>query len=73
VVSPFDISRTKSLIRLMLSQIGRRLTEELLSKGRRHRMLLMLDEFPALDRLEFFESALALMAGYGLNRRGGRC
>jgi len=27
---------------------------------------LMLDEFPALGRLDFFESALAFMAGYGL-------
>jgi type IV secretory pathway TraG/TraD family ATPase VirD4 len=26
----------------------------------------MLDEFPALGRLDFFESALALMAGYGI-------
>ena len=51
---------------LILNQIGRRLTEELESKGRRHRLLLMLDEFPALGRLDFFESALAFMAGYGL-------
>jgi type IV secretion system protein VirD4 len=29
-------------------------------------MLLMLDEFPALGRLDFFESVLAFMAGYGL-------
>jgi len=27
---------------------------------------MMLDEFPALGRLDFFESALAFMAGYGL-------
>src|SRR5690606_11608990 len=33
---------------------------------RRHRLLLMLDEFPALGRLDFFESALAFMAGYGI-------
>ena len=26
----------------------------------------MLDEFPALGRLDFFETALAFMAGYGL-------
>jgi type IV secretion system protein VirD4 len=64
VVPPSDISRTKPLVRLVLNQIGRRLTEEL--KARRHRMLLMLDEFPALGRLDFFESALAFMAGYGL-------
>ncbi len=66
VVPPSDISRTKPLVRLILNQIGRRLTEDLHLKGRRHRLLLMLDEFPALGRLDFFESALAFMAGYGL-------
>jgi type IV secretion system protein VirD4 len=66
VVPPSDISRTKPLVRLILNQIGRRLTEELTPKGGRHRLLLMLDEFPALSRLDFFESALAFMAGYGL-------
>lgn len=66
VVPPSDISRTKPLIRLVLNQVGRRLTEELEASGKRHRVLLMLDEFPALGRLDFFESALAFMAGYGL-------
>jgi type IV secretion system protein VirD4 len=66
VVPPSDISRTKPLVRLILNQIGRRLTEDLHAEGRRHRLLLMLDEFPALGRLDFFESALAFMAGYGL-------
>ncbi|MBB3889829.1 type IV secretion system protein VirD4 [Phenylobacterium haematophilum] len=66
VVPPSDINRTKPLIRLILNQIGRRLTEDLQAKGGRHRLLLMLDEFPALGRLDFFESALAFMAGYGL-------
>ena len=66
VVPPSDISRTKPLVRLILNQIGRRLTEDLNAKSKRHRLLLMLDEFPALGRLDFFESALAFMAGYGL-------
>ena len=66
VVPPSDISRTKPLIRLVLNQIGRRLTEDLDAGARRHRLLVMLDEFPALGRLDFFESALAFMAGYGL-------
>jgi type IV secretion system protein VirD4 len=65
VVPPSDISRTKPLVRLMLNQIGRRLTEKLEKSLRRQRLLLMLDEFPALGRLDFFESALAFMAGYG--------
>jgi type IV secretion system protein VirD4 len=68
VVPPSDISRTKPLIRLLLNQIGRRLTESLhvAGSGDRRQLLLMLDEFPALGRLDFFESALAFMAGYGL-------
>jgi type IV secretion system protein VirD4 len=68
VVPPSDISRTKPLIRLILNQIGRRLTEELETAphAKRHKLLMMLDEFPALGRLDFFESALAFMAGYGV-------
>ncbi|WP_300381083.1 conjugal transfer protein TraG [Henriciella sp.] len=62
---PSDMSRTKPLMRLMLNQIGRRLTEELPVPNRR-RLLMMLDEFPALGRLDFFETALAFMAGYGI-------
>ena len=53
----------------MLNQIGRRLTESLQVGPRtayRHRLLLLLDEFPSLGRLEFFETGLAFMAGYGL-------
>ncbi|MEQ1754310.1 MAG: conjugal transfer protein TraG [Micropepsaceae bacterium] len=69
VVPPSDISRTKPLVRLVLNQIGRRLTEKLEGdpgKRRQHQLLMMLDEFPALGRLDFFETALAFMAGYGI-------
>jgi type IV secretion system protein VirD4 len=31
-----------------------------------HRLLLMLDEFPTLGRLDVFENALAYIAGYGI-------
>jgi type IV secretion system protein VirD4 len=66
VVPPSDISRTKPLMRLILNQIGRRLTEDLEATTGRHRLLFLLDEFPALGRLDFFESQLAFMAGYRL-------
>ena len=73
VVPPSDISRTKPLIRLILNQIGRRLTEKLpdhkAAHGKDkadHPLLMMLDEFPALGRLDFFETAMAFMAGYGI-------
>ncbi|MFT4252947.1 MAG: IncP-type conjugal transfer protein TraG, partial [Caulobacter sp.] len=62
VIPPSDISRTKPLVRLVLNQIGRRLTERLEgdpAKSRKHQLLMMLDEFPALGRLDFFETALA--------------
>ena len=69
VIPPSDISRTKPLVRLVLNQIGRRLTEKLETENgaeRRHKLLMMLDEFPALGRLDFFETSLAFMAGYGV-------
>jgi type IV secretion system protein VirD4 len=71
VVPPSDISRTKPLIRLVLNQIGRRLTEHLHAENganaaNRHKLLMMLDEFPALGRLDFFETSLAFLAGYGV-------
>ena len=71
VVPTSDISRTKPLIRLVLNQIGRRLTEHLHAKNganaaARHKLLMMLDEFPALGRLDFFETSLAFLAGYGV-------
>jgi type IV secretion system protein VirD4 len=69
VVPPSDISRTKPLVRLVLNQIARRLTETLPEStgyAAQRRLLLMLDEFPALGRLDFFESSLAFLAGYGV-------
>ena len=69
VVPPSDISRTKPLVRLVLNQIARQLTETLGAvdgDAPRRRLLLMVDEFPALGRLDFFESSLAFLAGYGV-------
>lgn len=69
VVPPSDTSRTKPLVRLILNQIARLLTETLPAADKTsppRQLLLMLDEFPALGRLDFFESSLAFMAGYGI-------
>src|SRR5438309_807304 len=69
---PSDITRTRPLLRLLLNQLGRRLTETLdPGSGRvgsqpRPRLLLMLDEFPALGRLDFLQTALAYLPGYGI-------
>ncbi len=67
-----DISRTRPLMRLFLNQAMRRLTEELqYENGRprahyKHPLLLLLDEFPSLGRLPFFQESLAFLAGYGI-------
>jgi type IV secretion system protein VirD4 len=65
VAPPSDISRTKPLVRLILNQIGRRLTEALKPDRRRHRLVLML-KVPGAREARCFESALAFVAGYGL-------
>lgn len=71
-VPPSDLSRTRALVRLMLNQICRRLTEALDHSGPKatgagkRELLLMLDEFPALGKLPFFQDSLAYLAGYGI-------
>ena len=66
VVPPADKARLTPLMRLLWSQIGGRLTERLDLPGRKHRVLLMIDELPSLGRLEFVQSSLAFVAGYGI-------
>ncbi len=73
VVPPSDKDRLKPLLRLVINQVVRRLTEKMefdetgASRSRfPHKMLLLIDEFPALGKLEIFEEALAFIAGYGL-------
>ncbi|MHB1098014.1 MAG: type IV secretory system conjugative DNA transfer family protein [Burkholderiales bacterium] len=73
VVPPSDKDRLKPLTRLIINQVTRRLTEEMgfnddgSGKSRyEHRLLLLLDEFPSLGKLDIFQEALAFIAGYGL-------
>ncbi|MEY2756769.1 MAG: hypothetical protein RIR33_547 [Pseudomonadota bacterium] len=64
VVPPEEMSRLKALLRLMINQILKRLTEVASENPNGRRVLLMLDEFPQLGRLDFFEHALAYIRGY---------
>lgn len=65
VIPPEEISRLKALLRLVLNQILKRLTEVAAQRqGSGRRVLLMLDEFPQLGKLDFFEHALAYIRGY---------
>ena len=73
VVPPSDKDRLKPLLRLVINQVVRRLTEGMdfdaggASKSRYpHKLLLLLDEFPSLGKLDIFQEALAFIAGYGL-------
>jgi hypothetical protein len=70
VVPPSDISQTKPLVRLILNQIGRRLTEDLNAKGKRHRLLLMFDEFP--ERFDPRQTAMCA-APAGAAHSGSHC
>lgn len=73
VVPPSDKDRLKPLLRLIINQVVRRLTETMIfdATGAGHskypnRLLLLIDEFPALGKLDVFQEALAFIAGYGL-------
>jgi type IV secretion system protein VirD4 len=73
VVRAEDKDRMKPLMRLILNQLMRVLLRPDIAyaQGRplmphKHRLLLMLDEFPSYGKLEVFQEALAYIAGYGI-------
>jgi type IV secretion system protein VirD4 len=71
VVPPAHKDRLRPLMRLIFTMIIHRLTEKMEFQGseqrpHKHRLLLMIDEFPSLKKLEVFSDALSYMAGFGL-------
>lgn len=66
VVPDSDRLRLKPLTRLMMTMITQRLVEVLNPKENRHRLLMLIDEFPRLGKLPFFVDALSYLAGYGV-------
>jgi type IV secretion system protein VirD4 len=72
VIKPTDMDRMRPLVRIVMNQILRILIEEIKFvegqsvKTYKHRLLLMLDEFTSLGKLEVFQNSLAYMAGYGI-------
>ena len=72
VTHPNDKSRLRPLVRIMANMIVRTLADRLEFKdgqpvtNYQHRLLLMLDEFPSLGKLEIFQESLAFIAGYGI-------
>jgi len=69
---PNNMDRLRPLIRLLINQILRKLTESMkFEKGQAssphlHKLLLMLDEFTSLGKLEILQKSLAFMASYGI-------
>ncbi|MDA8247977.1 MAG: type IV secretory system conjugative DNA transfer family protein [Rhodospirillales bacterium] len=68
-----DKERLRPLIRLLLTMAMRQLMGVELKYDRgqplpphRHRLLMMLDEFPSLGRLQIIQDALPKCAGYGI-------
>lgn len=72
VTRPTDKARLRPLIRILLNMIVRLLADRIEFEGGRpkpvykHRLLMMLDEFPSLGRLEILQESLAFLAGYGI-------
>jgi type IV secretion system protein VirD4 len=72
VTKPTDKARLRPLIRVMMNMIVRILADDMeFENGRfkaryQHRLLMMLDEFPSLGKLEILQESLAFLAGYGI-------
>jgi Type IV secretory system Conjugative DNA transfer len=72
VTKPNDKARLKPLVRIVVNMIVRLLADKLdFENGRpkpvyKHRLLAMIDEFPALGKLEILQESLAFVAGYGI-------
>lgn len=77
VTQPDDKVRLRPLVRILINMIcrvlaGKMVFEKAKTGGRRakstnkHKLLMMLDEFPSLGKLEIVQESLAFLAGYGI-------
>ncbi len=72
VTQPSDKGRLKPLVRIFVNMVVRLLADKMkVEKGRmvranKHRLLMMLDEFPSLGKLDVMQESLAFVAGYGI-------
>jgi type IV secretion system protein VirD4 len=72
VTSPNDKERMRPLVRIVVNMIVRLLADKMeFENGRpkptyKHKLLAMIDEFPALGKLEILQQSLAFVAGYGI-------
>lgn len=72
VTQPNDKARLRPLVRVLVNMIVRQLADRMdFKEGRsvahyRHRLLMMMDEFPSLGRLDIMQESLGFLAGYGI-------
>lgn len=68
--APADAAALRPLLRLIFYAAAQSLTahekQDAVGRPKLHKLLLVMDEFPLLGRLQFFEKSLRLMSGYGL-------
>lgn len=69
-VAPADAAALRPLVRLLFYAAAQALTAEekrdAAGRDKRRQLLMIMDEFPLLGRLAFFEKSLRLMSGYGI-------
>jgi type IV secretion system protein VirD4 len=72
ITQPEDKARLRPLVRVLVNMIVRLLASKLdFVDGRpvasyKNRLLMMLDEFPSLGKLDIMQESLAFIAGYGI-------
>ena len=72
ITQPNDKARLRPLVRVLINMIIRLSADKMeFEKGRpkanyKHRLLMMMDEFPSLGKLEIMQESLAFIAGYGI-------
>ncbi|MGV9009947.1 type IV secretory system conjugative DNA transfer family protein [Brevundimonas sp.] len=69
-VAPADAAALRPLVRLLFYAASQALTTEetrdATGRTKAHKLLMVMDEFPLLGRLAFFEKSLRLLSGYGV-------
>ncbi|MFN7110072.1 MAG: type IV secretory system conjugative DNA transfer family protein [Brevundimonas sp.] len=69
-VAPADAAALRPLVRLLFYAAAQALTadetRDAAGREKRRPLLMVMDEFPLLGRLGFFEKSLRLMSGYGI-------
>lgn len=69
-IAPADAAALRPLVRLLFYSAAQALTVEedrdAVGRLKLHRLLMLMDEFPLLGRVSFFEKSLRLLSGYGV-------